>query len=111
LQRTLNHIVWRAGQRLGDTGEVWNDRLDAVTLSFDLALDLLHLVTVERVGHIAADVDGGSHFASLDGVASLSVRGVVYSQKVGEAVARSCIGDRQIGAGEDEDICLFLVCR
>lgn len=38
--------------------QVHNDRLDTITLSFNFGLKTLHLVAVEGVGDIAANVDG-----------------------------------------------------
>ena len=54
----LDDVRRRTGQRVRDTGQVDNDGLDAVALAFDLGLDTLHLVAVELVGDIAANVNG-----------------------------------------------------
>ena len=48
-----------ASQRTGDAGQVDDDGLDAVAFALDLGLQALHLVAVEGVGDIAADIDGG----------------------------------------------------
>lgn len=42
---------------MGDAAEVDNDSLDTVALAFDLGLEPLHLVSVEGVLDIAANVD------------------------------------------------------
>lgn len=56
----------RAGscQGLGNTAQVHNDRLDAITLALNLGLDFLHLIAVEGVADIATYVDGG-HICGL----------------------------------------------
>lgn len=56
----MEHTRWRTGQRLGDAGQVGNDRLDAITLALNLGLKPLHLVTVEGVGDILRQVSHGS---------------------------------------------------
>lgn len=43
---------------MSDAAEIDNNGLDSVTLSLNFRLDTLHLVTVERVGDIATDIDG-----------------------------------------------------
>lgn len=43
---------------MSNAGQVYDDSLDAVTLAFNLRLEALHLVAVEGVGDIAANVDG-----------------------------------------------------
>jgi len=43
---------------LSDAAKVDNDRLDTVSFAFDLGLEPLHLVSVEGVLDIAANVDG-----------------------------------------------------
>ena len=58
---------WRAGQGLSNTAQVDDDGLDAVALALDLGLQAFHLVAVEGVGDIAADVDVG-HDCGCGGV-------------------------------------------
>jgi hypothetical protein len=48
---------WITAERVRDAAQVDNDRLDSVTLAFNLGLNALHLVTVEGVGDIATNVD------------------------------------------------------
>lgn len=55
----LNNISPRTSQRLGDTAKIDNDGLDTVSLAFDLGLKSLHLVAIEGILHIAANIDGG----------------------------------------------------
>merc|ERR1711977_292495 len=57
-----------------ETAEIDNDGLNTVSFAFDLRLELLHLVAVEGIFHIASDIDG-SHDCDLLGVplASLCV--------------------------------------
>merc|ERR1711977_292455 len=64
----------RACQRLSNAAEIDNDGLNTVSFAFDLRLELLHLVAVEGIFHIASDIDG-SHDCDLLGVplASLCV--------------------------------------
>jgi hypothetical protein len=54
----LDDVRRRTGQRVRHTGQVDDDGLDAVALAFDLGLEALHLVAVEGVGDIAANVNG-----------------------------------------------------
>lgn len=42
---------------MSNAAKVDDNTLDSVALSFDLGLERLHLVTVERIGDVAADVD------------------------------------------------------
>jgi hypothetical protein len=62
----FDYIVARTRQRLRDTAKIDNDCLDTVSLAFNLGLEFLHLVTIEGVLHIAANVDG-SHGCGLLG--------------------------------------------
>jgi len=55
--KVLDDIVRRAGELVGDVVKIDDDGLDTVTLALDLGLDLLHLVAVEGILHVAADVD------------------------------------------------------
>ena len=55
--KVLDDIVRRAGELVGDVVQVDDDGLDTVALALDLGLDLLHLVAVEGILHVAADVD------------------------------------------------------
>jgi hypothetical protein len=48
-----------------DTTQVDNDRLDSITLAFDFGLNAFHLVTIERVGDIATNIDSTSHDCGL----------------------------------------------
>ena len=43
---------WRTTQRLCDAAKVDNDSLDAVSLSFYLGLETLHLIAVEGIRNI-----------------------------------------------------------
>jgi len=47
---------WWTRQGLRDAGKVGDDRLDAITLAFNLGLKPLHLVTVEGIGDILRHV-------------------------------------------------------
>jgi hypothetical protein len=49
----------RAGEGLSHAAQVNDNGLDAVALAFNLGLNALHLVAVEGVRDIAANVDGG----------------------------------------------------
>lgn len=62
----------RAVEGVGNAGQVDDDGLDAVALALDLGLQALHLVAVEGVGDIAADVDGG-HGCGGGGLFSVGV--------------------------------------
>lgn len=55
----LDDIGSWAGQRVRDGGQVDDNGLDSVALALNLRLNLLHLVAVEGVGDIAANVNGG----------------------------------------------------
>ena len=68
----LDQVGARAGQRLGDAAQVDNNGLDAVALAFDLGLETLHLVAIEGVADIAADVDEGSHDCGVGGAELVS---------------------------------------
>ena len=57
----LDDIAWRTGQLVGDVAKVHDDRLDAVAFALDLGLEALHLVAVEGVRDITANVDVLSH--------------------------------------------------
>jgi hypothetical protein len=65
----LDYIGPRACQGLGDAAEVDNDSFDTVALAFNLGLEPLHLVAIERILHIAANIDG-SHFCGSSGITS-----------------------------------------
>jgi hypothetical protein len=56
--KVLDDVSRRTSQRVGNAGQVDNDGLDAVALALNLGLEALHLVAVEGVGDIAANVDG-----------------------------------------------------
>ena len=49
---------WGASQGLGNAGQIDDDSLDAVSFAFNLGLETLHLVAVEGIGDIPANVDG-----------------------------------------------------
>ena len=72
--KVLDYVGSRACQRLSNAAEIDNDGLNTVSFAFDLRLELLHLVAVEGIFHIASDIDG-SHDCDLLGVplASLCV--------------------------------------
>ena len=64
---------------LSNAVEVDNDSLDAVALAFNLGLEALHLVAIEGVGDIAADIDsshgcGGEVFFYVKGASLLFVK-------------------------------------
>lgn len=67
----LDDVRAGTGKRGSNAAQVDNNRLDAVTFAFDLGLDPFHLVTIEGVGDITADIDE-SHFDGL--VTRVSVR-------------------------------------
>jgi hypothetical protein len=54
----LDYVCSGACQGLGDAAEVDNDCFDTVALAFNLGLEPLHLVSIEGILHIAANVDG-----------------------------------------------------
>ena len=62
----LDDIVWRTSKLVGDVAQVHNDSLDAVTLALDLGLQALHLVAVEGIGDIPANVDVGHDCVIVD---------------------------------------------
>jgi hypothetical protein len=64
---------WRAGQGLSNTAQVDDDGLDAVAFALDLGLQALHLVAVERIGDIAADVDVGHGCGGSEVVEKLTI--------------------------------------
>lgn len=49
----------RASQLLGDVAQIDNDSLDAIALALNLGLQALHLVAVEGIGDIPADIEVG----------------------------------------------------
>ena len=55
--KVLDDVVGIAGKRLGNGGQVDNNGLDTVSLSFNLGLEALHLVAIEGVADIAANVN------------------------------------------------------
>jgi len=55
--KVLDDMSTRAGERLSHARQVDNDGLDTVTLALDLGLDPFHLVTIEGIADIAADID------------------------------------------------------
>ena len=59
--KVLDNVGSGARQGLSNAAEVDNDRFDTVAFAFNLGLESLHLVTIEGILHIAADIDG-SHF-------------------------------------------------
>jgi hypothetical protein len=66
--KELDYIGTGAGKRSGNAAKVDDNGLDTVSLAFNLGLQTLHLVAIEGVADIAADVDE-SHG---DGVECLS---------------------------------------
>ena len=56
----------RAAQRRGHAAQIDDDGLDAVSLALDLGEEPLHLVPVEGILDIAADIDG-SHDGGDEG--------------------------------------------
>ena len=63
----LDYVGSRACQGLGNAAEVDDDGFDTVALALNLGLQSLHLVAIEGVLDIAADVDG-SHFCGNSGI-------------------------------------------
>lgn len=55
--KVLDQVRSRAGKRLGHAAEIDDYGLDAVAFAFDLGLDAFHLVTIEVILDIAADVN------------------------------------------------------
>jgi len=53
----LDDVGTGTGERGSDAAQVDNDGLDTVSLTFDLGLQTLHLVTIESIADIAANVD------------------------------------------------------
>ena len=61
----LDDVGTGTGEGGSDTAQVDNDGLDTVSLAFDLGLQTLHLVTIESIADIAANVDE-SHGDGID---------------------------------------------
>jgi hypothetical protein len=57
----FDYVCSGACQGLGDAAEVDNYCFDTVALAFNLRLESLHLVSIEGILHIAANIDG-RHF-------------------------------------------------
>jgi len=55
--KVLDDILRVTGERIRNAAQVDDDTLDSVSFSFNLGLKRLHLVTIERVADVAADVD------------------------------------------------------
>ena len=55
--KVLDDVGTRTGKRLSNTAQVDNNSLDTVALAFDLGLDLFHLITIEGVRDVAANID------------------------------------------------------
>lgn len=55
--KVLDDVGPGAGEGLSDAGQVDDDGLDTVALALNLGLETLHLVAIEGVADIAADVD------------------------------------------------------
>lgn len=55
--KVLDDIVGVTSKRLGNRGQVDNNSLDTVSFSFNLGLETLHLVAIEGVTDVAANVD------------------------------------------------------
>lgn len=55
----LDEISRRPTERLGNRVQVDDNGLNTVTLALDLSLELLHLVAIEGISDIPANVDGG----------------------------------------------------
>jgi len=53
----FDDIFRLAGKSASNTAQVDDDTLDSVSLSFNLRLERLHLVTIERIGDVATDVN------------------------------------------------------
>jgi hypothetical protein len=53
----LDDVGTGTGERGCNAAEVDNDGLDTVSFTFDLGLQTLHLVTIESIANIAANVD------------------------------------------------------
>jgi len=67
--KVLDDIGRGTAQRLGNRVQVDNDGLDTIALALNLGLDFLHLVAVEGIGDIPANIDsshvGGWIFLNL----------------------------------------------
>jgi len=61
----FDEVGRRTAQRSSDGVKVDNDGLNTVTLTLDLGLELLHLVTIEGIGDIPANINGG-HIDGLE---------------------------------------------
>jgi hypothetical protein len=66
----LDDVGTGTGERGSDAAQVDNDGLDTVPLTFDLGLQTLHLVTIESIADIAANVDE-SHGDGVDKLLSV----------------------------------------
>ena len=63
----LDDIVWGACELVGNVAQVDDDSLDTVAFALDLGLHTLHLVAVEGIRDIPANVDVG-HGCGIVGV-------------------------------------------
>ena len=61
--RPVLHTSWWTGKGLGDATEIDDDGLNTVAFAFNLGLQALHLVAVERVGDILILVSVGSRYS------------------------------------------------
>jgi len=62
----ISHLIltgWLTSKLLADGLEIGNNGLDTVSFAFNLGLDQIHLVPVERIGNITANVD--THFGNV----------------------------------------------
>jgi len=66
----LDDVGTGTGERGSNAAQVDNDGLDTVSLTFDLGLQTLHLVTIESIADIAANVDE-SHGDGIDKLLSV----------------------------------------
>jgi hypothetical protein len=53
----LDDMGARASERLGNAGQVDNNGFDTVSFAFNLCLETLHLVAIEGVADVAANID------------------------------------------------------
>ena len=57
--KIFDDITWRTRELVGHVAQIDDNSLDAVTFALDLGLETFHLVAVEGISDIAANVDIG----------------------------------------------------
>lgn len=107
--KVLDDVSRGAGERLSHAAQVDNDGLDAVALAFDLGLDALHLVAVEGVGDIAANVDGSHGDGGAGGL--VDEVDLVIMRRAGERGRIRYVDEgRKRHAQEQSLVCVGCVC-